>query len=71
MSAPTQAHRTEIVDTTFRDGQQSPLLFDTEKYRFTLEEKKVLMTCLLELVSPTSSLFHRWWGWPRRGMCES
>ncbi|MFN3390879.1 MAG: pyruvate carboxyltransferase [Meiothermus ruber] len=49
MPAPTQAHRIEIVDTTFRDGQQSPLLFDTEKYRFTLEEKKVLMTGLLEL----------------------
>lgn len=41
--------RIEIVDTTFRDGQQSPLLFDTEKYRFTLEEKKLLLTGLIEL----------------------
>ncbi|RDI96228.1 pyruvate carboxyltransferase [Meiothermus sp. QL-1] len=41
--------RIEIIDTTFRDGQQSPLLFDTEKYRFTLEEKKLLLAGLLEL----------------------
>lgn len=41
--------RIEIVDTTFRDGQQSPLLFDTEKYRFTLEEKKLLLAGLIEL----------------------
>jgi len=39
----------EIVDTTFRDGQQSPLLFDTEKYRFSLEEKKLLLAGLIEL----------------------
>jgi homocitrate synthase len=39
----------EIVDTTFRDGQQSPLLFDTEKYRFSLEEKKLLLEGLIEL----------------------
>jgi homocitrate synthase len=49
MAALTSTHRIEIVDTTFRDGQQSPLLFDTEKYRFTLEEKKVLMAGLIEL----------------------
>ncbi|MFN3266700.1 MAG: hypothetical protein ACK41E_07655 [Deinococcales bacterium] len=41
--------RIEIVDTTFRDGQQSPLLFDTQKYRFTLDEKKLLLTGLIEL----------------------
>ncbi|MCS7059318.1 MAG: LeuA family protein [Meiothermus sp.] len=41
--------RIVIVDTTFRDGQQSPLLFDTEKYRFTLEEKKQLLAGLIEL----------------------
>jgi homocitrate synthase len=41
--------RIEIVDTTFRDGQQSPLLFDTLKYRFTLEEKKLLLSGLVEL----------------------
>jgi homocitrate synthase len=42
-------NRIEIVDTTFRDGQQSPLLFDTNKYRFTLEEKKLLLSGLIEL----------------------
>lgn len=41
--------RIEIVDTTFRDGQQSPLLFDTLKYRFSLEEKKLLLAGLIEL----------------------
>jgi homocitrate synthase len=41
--------RIEIVDTTFRDGQQSPLLFDTNKYRFSLEEKKLLLSGLIEL----------------------
>ncbi|RIH89176.1 Homocitrate synthase [Meiothermus luteus] len=41
--------RIVIVDTTFRDGQQSPLLFDTEKYRFSLEEKKQLLAGLIEL----------------------
>lgn len=41
--------RIEIVDTTFRDGQQSPLLFDTGKYRFSLEEKKLLLAGLIEL----------------------
>lgn len=47
---PEPSHsRIEIVDTTFRDGQQSPLLFDTEKYRFTLEEKKQLLAGLIEL----------------------
>ncbi|MER3554086.1 MAG: pyruvate carboxyltransferase [Meiothermus sp.] len=46
---PRQPHRIEIVDTTFRDGQQSPLLFDTEKYRFSLEEKKLLLAGLIEL----------------------
>ncbi|MCX7602272.1 MAG: pyruvate carboxyltransferase, partial [Meiothermus sp.] len=49
MSELAHPHRIEIVDTTFRDGQQSPLLFDTEKYRFTLEEKKQLLAGLIEL----------------------
>ena len=49
MAAHPSTRRIEIVDTTFRDGQQSPLLFDTGKYRFTLEEKKELMTGLIEL----------------------
>ncbi|WP_027891241.1 LeuA family protein [Calidithermus chliarophilus] len=48
-NAHAQSRRIEVVDTTFRDGQQSPLLFDTEKYRFTLEEKKLLLAGLLEL----------------------
>lgn len=39
----------DIIDTTFRDGQQSPLLFDTYKYRFQLEEKKLLIKGLIEL----------------------
>lgn len=47
--AQPQTRPIEIVDTTFRDGQQSPLLFDTEKYRFTLEEKRLLLAGLLEL----------------------
>ncbi len=38
-----------IIDTTFRDGQQSPLLFDTHKYRFSLEDKKLLIKGLIEL----------------------
>jgi homocitrate synthase len=49
MEEPPQPHRIEIVDTTFRDGQQSPLLFDTGKYRFSLEEKKLLLAGLIEL----------------------
>jgi isopropylmalate/homocitrate/citramalate synthase len=44
-----QTSRIEIIDTTFRDGQQSPLLFDTLKYRFSLEEKKLLLAGLIEL----------------------
>lgn len=47
--AQPQTRRIEIIDTTFRDGQQSPLLFDTEKYRFSLEEKKQLLAGLIEL----------------------
>lgn len=39
----------DFVDTTFRDGQQSPLLFDTYKYRFNLEDKKILMEGLVRL----------------------
>lgn len=38
-----------FIDTTFRDGQQSPLLFDTYKYRFNLEDKKLLMEGLIRL----------------------
>lgn len=39
----------DVIDTTFRDGQQSPLLFDTQKYRFTLAEKQELLKGMLEL----------------------
>lgn len=38
-----------VIDTTFRDGQQSPLMFDTHKYRFLLEDKKILAKGLIEL----------------------
>lgn len=38
-----------VIDTTFRDGQQSPLLFDSYKYRLTLEDKKNLIFGLLKL----------------------
>ncbi len=38
-----------IIDTTFREGQQSPLLFDVYKYKFSLTEKKNLFKGLLEL----------------------
>mgnify|MGYP001575138186 CR=1 FL=1 len=38
-----------IIDTTFRDGQQSPLMFDSYKYRFTIENKKSLIYGLIKL----------------------
>ncbi len=38
-----------FVDTTFRDGQASPLMFDTNKYVFNLNEKKQLIDMQLEL----------------------
>ena len=38
-----------IIDTTFRDGQQSPLMFDSYKYRFTIEDKKILIYGLIQL----------------------
>lgn len=38
-----------FVDTTLRDGQESPLLFDTYKYYFTLEEKKQIVEGLIKL----------------------
>ncbi|PIZ66147.1 pyruvate carboxyltransferase [Candidatus Roizmanbacteria bacterium CG_4_9_14_0_2_um_filter_39_13] len=37
-----------IIDTTLRDGQQSPLLFDTYTYRFSLDDKLTLVKGLLE-----------------------
>lgn len=38
-----------VIDTTFRDGQQSPLMFDSYKYRFTIEDKKSLIFGLVQL----------------------
>ncbi len=38
-----------VIDTTFREGQQSPLLFDVYKYKFSLKEKKSLFKGLLQL----------------------
>jgi len=38
-----------VIDTTFRDGQQSPLMFDSYKYRLTLEDKKSLIFGLIKL----------------------
>ena len=39
----------DFIDTTLRDGQQSPLLFDTQKYRFTLEDKIKIAESLITL----------------------
>src|SRR3989344_1173809 len=38
-----------FIDTTLRDGQASPLLYDTYKYQFSLEEKKQIVNALLKL----------------------
>jgi len=38
-----------VIDTTFWDGQQSPLMFDAYKYRFTFEDKKNLIYGLIQL----------------------
>lgn len=38
-----------FIDTTFRDGQQSPLMFDSGKYRFSFADKKVLLNGLIRL----------------------
>jgi homocitrate synthase len=38
-----------FIDTTFRDGQASPVLFDSYKYYFSLAEKKQLIEALLDL----------------------
>lgn len=39
----------DFMDTTLRDGQQSPMLFDTYKYRFNLEDKINIVNALLAL----------------------
>lgn len=42
-------HFKGLIDTTLRDGQQSPLLFDTNKYRFSLDDKKSIVKALITL----------------------
>jgi len=44
-----QNHFKEVIDTTLRDGQQSPYLFDTHKYRFSFEDKKKIVYALAQL----------------------
>ena len=39
----------DFIDTTLRDGQQSPLLFDTQKYRFNSEQKMQIVNGLIAL----------------------
>ncbi len=41
--------RIELIDTTLRDGQQSPLLFDSKKYLFSLDDKKKILEILIKL----------------------
>jgi homocitrate synthase len=38
-----------FIDTTLREGQQSPLLFDARKYRFNLEDKKSIIKGLIKI----------------------
>jgi len=38
-----------FIDTTLRDGQASPLLYETSKYHFSLEEEKKIISSLLKL----------------------
>jgi homocitrate synthase len=39
----------DFIDTTLRDGQQSPLLFDTKKYRFNLQDKIQIAESLIAI----------------------
>lgn len=55
-------NRIELIDTTLRDGQQSPLLSDAKKYFFTLDDKLQILESLIllgvryfELFSPIVS----------------
>ncbi len=57
-----QGRPLEIVDTTLREGQQSPLLHDYEKYYFSQSDKQELLRGLIlygvkfiELFAPTVS----------------
>ncbi len=38
-----------FIDTTLREGQQSPLLFDSRKYNFDIEDKKTIVKGLVGL----------------------
>lgn len=38
-----------FIDTTLRDGQTSPLLYETYKYQFSLKEKKQIVNNLIKL----------------------
>lgn len=38
-----------IVDTTLRDGMQSPILYDSQKYTYTLDEKLELLNANINL----------------------
>ncbi len=38
-----------FIDTTMRDGQQSPLMFDSRKYRFTYADKKALLNAMVKI----------------------
>lgn len=49
--------KVDVVDTTFREGQQSPLLFDVYKYHFSLEDKKKLFSALVRLGVSRFELF--------------
>lgn len=49
MNAETQPRPLEIIDTTFREGPQSPLYIDTKKYFLVPEERIVLTQTLYDL----------------------
>jgi homocitrate synthase len=49
MSAEHAPQFKGVIDTTLRDGQQSPLLFDTHTYRFDVESKMSILKGLTEL----------------------
>lgn len=38
-----------VIDTTLRDGQQSPLLFDSGTFRFSREDKEQIFRSLVEI----------------------
>jgi len=46
-----------VIDTTLRDGQQSPLMFDAGKYRFSLEDKTSLVNGLIQIGVRNIELF--------------